>query len=230
MSRFDAITEKFEAVKYMDETRARVLRDVIMREDARDILEIGFFRGKSSLYIAAILEDLGRGRLLTIDRQSAQRLKPNIHDLLAAAGLSHRVEPVFAFRSFTWELQKLLAAGPRPQFDLCYFDGGHTWDETGFGFLLVDRLLRPGGVIIFDDLDWSVRRSQAYKKNPEAMAAFSPDEAAAKTVRLVWDLLAPGAGYAQVEEVARFGWGVARKPGGPEAAAQPAATEGAFHA
>jgi predicted O-methyltransferase YrrM len=212
MNQFDAVTRDFGDVKYMNEERGRVLCDLIAREDAREILEIGFFRGKSSLYIAATLEDLGRGRLVTIDRQSAMRLSPGIHDLLAASGLGHRVKPTFAFRSFTWELQKLIATTPRPRFDLCYFDGGHTWDETGFGFLLVDLLLKPGGVIVFDDLDWSIRRSPSYRKSPKLAATFSEDEAAAKTVRLVWDLLVPERGYTRLDEISGIGWGVARKP------------------
>ena len=106
----------------------------------------------------------------------------------------------------------MLSASPRPRFDLCYFDGGHVWDETGFGFVLVDRLLRPGGVIVFDDLDWSVDRSPAYRRKPKLAARFSPDEAKAKTVRLVWDLLLPEFGYEKIQEIEEIGWGVARKP------------------
>lgn len=214
MSKFDEITARFQAVRYMDAARAAVLRDLIVRHDARDILEIGFFQGKSSLYIAGALEDLGRGHLVTIDRESARRHDPNIESLLDQAGLAHRATPVYAYRSFTWELQKLIARTPRPQFDLCYFDGGHTWDETGFGFLLVDLLLRPGGVIVFDDMNWTVAGSAAYARNPGRSAAYSPDEAAARSVELVWDLLAPERGYERIERIERIHWGVARKPGG----------------
>ena len=57
----------------MNESRARIMRDLIHRFGARDILEIGFFRGKSSAYIGAILEDQGAGKLTTIDRLTAPR-------------------------------------------------------------------------------------------------------------------------------------------------------------
>jgi len=214
MSKFEEITERFATVKYMNAARAEILRDLILRTDASDILEIGFYQGKSSLYIAGALEDLGRGHLVTIDREAAKRHAPNIHDLLAAAGLAHRVTPVFAFRSFTWELQKLIDCDPRPQFDLCYFDGGHTWDETGFGFLLVDLLLRPGGVIVFDDMNWTVAGSAAYGRNPGKSANYSPDEAEARSVERVWDLLVPERGYQRLARLDRIHWGVARKPGG----------------
>lgn len=212
MSKFDQITADFGKVKYMNEARARVLRDLVEEQDARDVLEIGFFRGKSSVYIAAMLEDRGGGSLVTIDRKSAAGLTPNIHDLLERSGLGHRVTPLFAYRSFTWELLKLIRAEPRPQFDLCYFDGGHTWDDTGFGFTLVNMLLRPGGAIVFDDIDWTIRKSPSYKKDPGLMAQYSEDERAAATVRLVWDVLVPEFGYERVREIPKLGWAVARKP------------------
>jgi predicted O-methyltransferase YrrM len=197
----------------MNAARASVLRDLIIQYDAKDIIEIGFYQGKSSLYIAAVLEDLGRGSLVTIDRQTALDHSPNIHDLLAETGLAHRVEPLLAYRSFTWELQKLIGQAPRPQFDLCYFDGGHTWDETGFGFLLIDLLLRPGGVIVFDDMNWTIAGSAAYKAKPAMLARYSDDEAEARNVERVWDLLVPERGYERVTRFPKLQWGVARKPG-----------------
>lgn len=144
-TRFDEITERFGQVQYMKEAQARVLRDLIVEKDARDVLEVGFYQGKSSAYIAAILEDLGRGSLVTVDRRDPTAGKTNITSLLGQAGLSHRVQVIQAHRSFTWELQKLIADRAGPRFDFCYFDGGHTWDDTGFGFTLVNQLLRPGG-------------------------------------------------------------------------------------
>jgi hypothetical protein len=99
-----------------------------------------------------------------------------------------------------------------PQFDLCYLDGGHTWDVTGFGFLLVDMLLRPGGIIVLDDLDWTI--SKSVKHNPQSAKnyeRYSQDEKDAKGVRLVWDTIVPHLGYDR-EEVKALQWGVARKP------------------
>lgn len=215
-SNFERVTEQFSHVRYMNESRARIMRDLIHRHGARDILEIGFFRGKSSAYIGAILEDQGAGKLTTIDRLTADRLpEPNIHTLIRELGLSHRVEPIFAHRSFTWELSRLMRMDPMPRFDLCYFDGGHTWDDTGFGFTLVNYLLKPGGVIVFDDIDWTISGSKAYRRDSELMAQFSKDERACQSVRLVWDTLVPRMGYTQVEEISSAGWAVAQKPGGP---------------
>jgi predicted O-methyltransferase YrrM len=212
MSLFDQIGLKYEKLPYMNHRQARTLRQLIRDESAEDILEIGFFHGKSSLYIAAVLEDQGKGHLTTLDLRAAERRQPNIHQVLEATGLSHRVTPVFCHRSYTWELQRMITSDPVPQFDLCYFDGGHTWDNTGFGVLLVDMLLRPGGLILLDDMDWSLSSSQWASANPNALAQYSEDERAARTVRLVWDTILPHLGYDRLREIPEHKWGLARKP------------------
>ncbi len=214
MGKFEEVTTKFGDIQYMRADQAEVLRSLIQQEDAKEILEVGFFKGKSSAYIAAILEDRGAGRLVTIDMANAAQRKPNIHQLLEKSGLTHRVEARFAFRSYTWELQKLISTEPRPQFDLCYFDGGHHWDGTGFGVVLVDMLLKPGGLLLLDDMDWSVRKSQHYSRNPDLAAKYSEDEAAAPTVRRTWDLILPHLGYEHVREIPELGWAIARKRAG----------------
>ncbi|MEX5727060.1 putative O-methyltransferase YrrM [Rhodovulum iodosum] len=216
MTYFDTVSRDLRELPYMKVAQARVLRDLIADEDAEDILEIGFFKGKSSAYIGAILEDRGAGHLVTIDRDSARNHRPDITQVLAGAGLGHRVTPVFAKRSYTWELQRLISADPSPRFDLCYFDGGHHWDGTGFGVLLVDMLLRPGGLLVLDDMNWSINGSPYYRKDPKRAEAFSEDECAAHTVRLVWDRILPHLGYRHVREIEPLAWGIARKPDGPQ--------------
>lgn len=214
MTRFDEVTSRFGDVRFMREDRAAFLRDFIVDHDLRDLLEIGFYQGKSSSYIGAILEDRGGpGHLLTIDRVGSRATRPAIEELLGALGLSHRVTPVRAQRSYTWELARMIRDGKRDLFDFCYFDGGHTWDATGFGFVLVDMLLRPGGWIIFDDLEWTIDKMLARREGQGATYdKYSADERQAKNVRIVFETLVPHLGYQERSEEARFQWGIARKP------------------
>jgi predicted O-methyltransferase YrrM len=212
MSAFDRVTETWGDLKYMNLARAKYLRELIVTNDLQDLLELGFYKGKSSAYMGAVLEDLGRGHLTTMDRISARAQQPEINEVLDTVGLAHRVTPIFAHRSFTWELGRMLEQTPRPQFDFCYLDGGHTWDVTGFGFLLVDMMLKPGGIILLDDLDWSIAGSPQ-AKTPAGQAtyqAYSDDEKAAKGVRMTFEHIADHLGY-DVEEVPKFQWGIARK-------------------
>ncbi|KAA1376312.1 class I SAM-dependent methyltransferase [Aeromicrobium fastidiosum] len=212
MSSFDRVTETWGDLKYMNLARAKYLRDLIVREDLSDLLELGFYKGKSSAYMGAVLEDLGRGHLTTMDRISARGHQPEINEVLETVGLAHRVTPIFAHRSFTWELGRMVEQTPRPQFDFCYLDGGHTWDVTGFGFLLVDMMLKPGGIILLDDLDWSIAGSPQARtpEGAKTYEAYSDDEKAAKGVRMTFELIADHLGY-DIEEVPKFQWGIARK-------------------
>jgi predicted O-methyltransferase YrrM len=212
MNKFDSVTEKLGTVKFMDATAGSVMRDMILENGAKSLLEIGFCSGKSSAYMGATLEDRGGdGHLTTIDRRQARKNDPDIHTTLATVGLTHRVTPIFAYRSYTWEIAKMLKQDPRPQFDLCYFDGGHTWDLTGFGLLLVDMLLRPGGLIVIDDLNWTVARAAARRN--KAYAAYDDDERAEKPVLLAWNTIIPHLGYERSYANSKR-WGVARKPAG----------------
>jgi predicted O-methyltransferase YrrM len=213
MDNIDRVRETFGDLEYMRHPDAMFMRDFIIKHGSQDILEIGFFHGKSSAYFAAILEDLGRGQLVTIDRTTAREREPNIEHVLSTLDLMHRVTPIYSERSYTWEMGKMIRANPRPQFDLCYFDGDHTWDGTGFGFLLVDLLLRPGGWIIFDDLKWTVTASVKDRaKMPRSWRACSEDERATAGVKMVFDLLVPHLGYTDMRTAKNGWWGIARKP------------------
>jgi predicted O-methyltransferase YrrM len=213
MDNFEKVRSSFGDLEYMHHPQAKLLRDLIIERDAKDVLEIGFFHGKSSAYIASILEDLGRGHLVTVDLDTARKRQPNIEQVLSTLDLAHRVTPVYACRSYTWELARMIQANPMPQFDLCYFDGGHTWDVTGFGFVLVDMLLRPGGWIVFDDLPWTIDAAMQNKTEvPTHWRAADAEERRTPAVRLVFDLLVPRLGYTDSHIVNDGQWGVARKP------------------
>ena len=208
----DQVDTAFGSLPYMTRKQANRLRDLIRNNNACDILELGFFHGKSSAYIAAILEERGtEGHLTTVDLTGARNRAPNINGILAQLHLTSRVTPLFAHRSYTWELQTMLRARPRPMFDLCYIDGGHTWDVTALGAFLVDRLMRPGGLIVLDDLDWSIANSPAFEKSASLRAPFSKDEQQARPVRIVWEEIMPDLGYDHFAEHPDLGWAIARK-------------------
>ena len=73
-------------------------------------------------------------------------------------------------------------------------------------------MLKPGGILVLDDMNWSIATSAAYKSNPERANSYSADEKQAKAVRLVWENILPHLGYERVQEIKDLKWGVARKP------------------
>lgn len=206
------VDEKWGNLKYMRSGQAHFLRSFFLANGIQQVLELGFFHGKSSAYMAAILEEMQGGHLVTMDLESAKQRHPNIEQVIGELGLEHRVTPVYAYRSFTWELGKLLEQSPVPQFDFVYIDGAHTWDGTGFAFLLVDVLLKPGGWVLFDDLDWTISKSAHASRNVSSYSMYSEEEKRSKQVRKVWDVLVPSRGYINRREEPEFHWGMAQKP------------------
>lgn len=197
-------------VPYMKPEQARVITSKIIDSGAKDVLELGIMHGVSTCYMAEALEQSGRDWSITaLDLESALDNEPNVEQLLTRLGLRDRVSILLEQRSYTWRLRKMLEEDPNPRFDFCYLDGAHTWDADGFAFFLVDRLLRPGGWIVFDDIDWS------YAGSPPMMEAdwvkvLPAEEQQALQVKQVFDLLVrPHPQYGELS--VKDGWGFAQK-------------------
>jgi len=203
-----------EGVPYMKPPQAQIICNKILESGAKDILELGIMHGVSTCYMAETLEQSGRDwSITTLDMESALTNKPNVEELLDTLGLRERVNVRLDPRSYTWQLMKMLQEDQTPRFDFCYLDGAHNWDVDGFSFFLVDRLLKPGGWIVFDDIDWS------YAANPRMMEldfvkALPREEQDALQVKLVFDLLVkPHPQYG--EFLVTDGWGFAQKSSEP---------------
>jgi len=168
--------------------QAERMRAFIRRHRPRDVLELGFAHGVSTCYMAAALEEIGGGSLTTIDLENSRKREPSIDDLLGQCGFSDRVTVHFEPRSFTWRLMRMLEQPSPPMFDLVYLDGGHSWDVTGFGFFLVDKLLRDDGWLIFDDIDWTFATSPALSEKP-VVQEMPEDFRETPQVRKVFELL-----------------------------------------
>jgi len=198
-----------EGIPYMKFSQAQVMTDIILKNRTRNILELGFAHGVSTCYLAGAVDELGGGSVTTIDLLNAKNREPNIEMLLSRVGLQQYVTIFFEPTSYLWRLMKMLDAVNPPQFDLCYFDGGHDWYNTGYAFFLVDKLLAPGGWIIFDDLDWTYAASPALK-NEENVQKMPHDERVTPQVRKLYELLVKQHNsYGHFSE--KDGWGIAQK-------------------
>ena len=209
------VTKKFEGVKYMSEAQALALRDLMIEFNAKDILEIGFYQGKSTAYIASILKEVGGSKVTTFDLEKALDHQPNINDLLGELNLEEFVDIQLCKRSYTWTLTRLFKEGQK--FDFCYFDGGHNWDQTSLGLLLVDLIMKPGGVILVDDMDWSMANSAYWNQRKRKRDLFDDDEVSAKPVRLAFELILGRLGYEDFREIDGHSWAIAKKPSEPDA-------------
>jgi predicted O-methyltransferase YrrM len=212
-----AVTERVRDVPWMSpEQGAEIYRHI--RETTPDrVLELGTANGASAAYMAAALEENGKGHLVTFDRSSAGfEPAPLLRDL----GLDALV--TFVRRddsSYNWYLKELLeeqsdAAGNcKPIFDFCYLDGAHNWTIDGLAVVLVEKLLKPGSWLLLDDLEWS------YASSPSGAAPpfpLSSSELREPHMRAVFDLIVrqhPSFTQFRVQD-ANWGW-AAKSPNAP---------------
>jgi len=196
-------------VPHMTLEQAEKLTKFIADHQVEAILELGFCHGVSTCYMATALSELGHGSIVTIDLEWAREATPNIEALLDRIGERYRVKVFYEPTSYTWRMMRFLEEDPAPRFDLCYLDGAHSWFVDALAFFLVDRLLRPGGWIIFDDLDWTYATSPALKES-QMVRRMPLDEQTTQQVKKIYELLVkthPNYHNFRIED----GWAFAQK-------------------
>ena len=187
---------------HMSLTQARRITTFIRDHDLSDILELGFRFGVSTVYMADQLQALGRGHITAIDLELVRDSKPGLESFLSVLDLQDRVTAYYEPTSYVWRLMRMLEEDPQPRFDFCYLDGAHDWFVDGFAFFLVDRLLKPGGWIIFDDVDWTFGSSPTLQRS-ERVLNMPDDERDTPQVRKVVELLVamhPSYGSVQIQD------------------------------
>lgn len=211
MGCIDEVDRHFHDLPYMEVEQAAKLERFLKRYRLTSCLELGFLHGKSSAFIASVLRDMGKGHLTTIDQKHSIEREPNIHQVLDKLGLEDWVTPIYEPRSYNWRMMRMLEERERPSFDFCYIDAAHTWYDTGFGFFLVDKLLRPGGWILFDDMHFAYEKLlKPGAKKPGYLARMTPEERETKQVQKVWKLLVKE--HPDYDEfIEEDTWGFARK-------------------
>jgi predicted O-methyltransferase YrrM len=192
----------------------RALGQFVRHMGAHEVLELGTGHGGSACWLATGLRLNGGGTLTTIDRDTA----PAVAQLLKSAGVADMTRIVRTSRSYTMELMRLVQANTvdyrcNPQFDFCFIDGAHNWDTDGFAFFLVEKLLRPGGWLVFDDLDWTYETCLHLSPvDADVASLMSTEERSTRQIRDVFELLVrQHPGFDVVRQFRDHGW--ARKSG-----------------
>lgn len=163
--RFDQVASAVAGIPFMTPELGRRVYDHVIRTRPGRALELGTAHGVSAAYIAAALEANGDGELTTVDHAGAA-YDPSPEEVLARAGLSHRVRIVREHSSYNWFLKQEIEAASdaagncRPRYGFVYLDGSKNWNVDGLAVVLIEKLLEPGGWLLMDDLEWT------YESNP----------------------------------------------------------------
>jgi predicted O-methyltransferase YrrM len=146
------------------------LRELAMAEGAERTIEVGLALGMSALFLCQAVVPRG-GRHVAIDPFQTESWNGAGLRTLREAGVEEHVEVIEEESQLA--LPRLVAEGR--EYDLAFIDGDHRFEGVFLDLYFMTRLVRPGGLVVVDDM-WmpAVRTAVAYvEKN--LGATFVPD-------------------------------------------------------
>ena len=139
------------------------LYNCVVNAGARECLELGTGYGATTCVIAAALDEIGGGRVTTIDMLVREPI--GVHVLAQHVGLERYINVIADSVGYNWHLGEIVARQTSegvcsPCLDFCFLDGAHEWGADALATFLVAKLLRPGAWLALDDLDFKLRGCQ----------------------------------------------------------------------
>ncbi len=169
----------------ISEPEGEFLWSLIRENGFRKTIEVGCALGVSSLYICDALSEVGDASHTMVD--------PNQTEQWQKTGVKNLEEHGFDCHTLIEKpseiaLPELLEAGE--SYDFAFIDGWHTFDHTLLDFFYMNRMVRVGGMIVFDDATWPaiakliryIERYPCYEKilppgeGPPSIVAFKKTE------------------------------------------------------
>jgi predicted O-methyltransferase YrrM len=217
---FERIAATVRGLRNMSPAQGRRIYDHVRQTRPHELLELGTSYGVSAAYMAAALDANGEGRLTTVDHvrsNSPEELVTRLEPAVAA-----RIQFVrIPHSSYAWWLKDQVArrsdasGNCEPLYDFVFLDGAHNWTVDGLSVVLIEKLLRPGGWILLDDLDWVPRCDPHGLRERGVFFPLSEEERAAPHMRHVFELLVePNPAFAEMR-VEDDAWAWARKDAAP---------------
>ena len=145
--------------------------NLIPREDPKKVLEIGSFEGASACYL---IEKIGAKQPLELhcidtweggrEHQAGELFEASMSDVERRFNRNVEIAQTRATLPADLHIHKatsdlalaqLIAAGKASYFDFIYVDGSHQDPDVLVDAVLSFKLLRVGGVLVFDDYLWN---------------------------------------------------------------------------
>jgi predicted O-methyltransferase YrrM len=166
-----------ETIKFFETTKSRI------------VAEVGIYEGATSLLLARHMSGDGVLHLFDFEERVVavqKRLLELGYSNIIGHGNTHK-----SMDSYNWSLMRVLETHPEPLYDYVYIDGAHTWGIDALAFCLIDRLLKVGGYVDFDDYHWSLARSGTQNPTilPTTKRMYTPEQIETPHVALIVDLL-----------------------------------------
>lgn len=143
----------------IERSAGEALRDLAAVENASRSIEVGLALGMSALFLCQAIAQREDARHVAIDPFQKESWGNAGLLTLREAGVEGLVEVIEDESAFT--LPRLVQEGR--SFDFAFVDGDHRFEGVLLDLVFMARLVKPGGLIVVDDL-WmpSVRLAVSY--------------------------------------------------------------------
>ena len=151
---------RFDAGYGVPDAGCALLKGLVLRRRPKVIVEIGMALGFSTVSLAEAVRELAEPcRYIVIDPFQERIWKNAGLTRLHSLGLKSQVEFHPSFSHIV--ASELETAGVKV--DFAFVDGNHLFDYVIADFVLLDRIMSTGGLMIFDDVQWaSVRKAMRF--------------------------------------------------------------------
>lgn len=143
-------TGDFEYVT-LPERDGDALRDLLVAENARFVIEIGLAYGSSALAVAEALVSLGRNDAVHLIIDAFQ---DHFHDSGWQAIVDSGLTDICSLERDRSQLVLPRFAADGVVADAAFVDGSHIFHNVFVDLYFLRELVRPGGLIVLDDCDW----------------------------------------------------------------------------
>jgi predicted O-methyltransferase YrrM len=159
---------------------------VIQLMGARRTIEVGVFTGYSSLSVALALPSDGRIVACDINEEFTAIARRYWKE----AGVDHKID--LRLQPAVQTLRELLGQGQQGSFDFVFIDADKTNYENYYECAL--ELLRPGGLVMVDNVLWAGRVCDASDHTPDTLAIRAFNQKLKEDARVELSLLPLGDG------------------------------------
>lgn len=124
-------------------------------------LEVGSFQGRSAVWLLENILTHEHSTIICVDTfegsiEHSNEQVENMYDIFM-----HNIKPftskVTVMKGLSQHVLRKLK--PEPRFDIIYIDGDHRAASVLEDGVLAFRLLKKGGIMIFDDYEWEPERT-----------------------------------------------------------------------